>query len=190
MPDLRKGHIVYFNYKNYHRDPSPLALILYADDKIVHCINLHYLSSSLSDELIEMIALIAGRWLDGNDTYKLYHRHMKQYLPGVLQAAYRTYKPKHIHNHVYVSKGFNAVRYILTFLKDRAKPQKINIIKTQIQKEINVAKTETPEELREKYGAATYDDILERVEDYYQKIKSVIKPKLDPSKYTGLRYKK
>lgn len=190
MQDLRKGHIVYFNYKNYHKDPNPLALILYADHRYVHCINLHYLSSNLSDELIEMIALIAGKWLDGSNTYHLYHKHMKQYLPAVLRAAYRTYKPQHIHNHVYVSKGFNAVKSILEFLKDRAKPQKVNAIKAQIQKEISIVKTDTPEELREKYGAATYDDILERVEDYYQKIKSVVKPKFDPSQYTGIRIKK
>lgn len=190
MQDLRKGHIVYFNYKRYHRDPSPLALVLYADDKIVHCINLHYLTPSLTDDLIEMVALIAARWLDGNDTRRLYYRHMKQQLPDILKAAYRTYKPQFINNHVYVSKGFNAVRSILTMLKAKEKSQKINIIKTQIKKEIGVATGPTPEELREKYGTATYDDILEKVENYYSKIKSIVKPKFDPSQYTGVRHKK
>jgi len=188
MQDLRKGHIVYFNYKRYHQDPNPLALVLYADDKLVHCINLHYLTPALTDEIIEMVALVAARWLDGSDTHRLYHKHMKQNLPNVLKAAYRTYKPQFIQNHVYVSKGFQAVRAILTSLKEKSK--KINVIKTQIKKEIGIASGPTPEELKEKYGAATYDDILEKVEDYYSKIKNIIKPKLDPTQFTGLRYKK
>lgn len=181
---IYRGHIAYFHYARYHRDKNPLALILYADNKLVHCINLNYLSSSMNDEMVDIIVAIAMRQIqNSSDAYMLYHNYLKRRIPTIILRAYRTYKPQHIKNIMYVSDGFNSS---ISFVKSMvAKLPKETILKTKIAKEIAGVGTYTPEELSKLKSTST-NQLLAKTQDYFNRIKQVIKPKIDEKKYTKL----
>jgi len=182
---LKRGYIAYFKYSRYHKDPYPLALVLYADDKVLHCLNIHYLSKDLTDELVEMIARVALKRLDARDAYRFYHNFLKPKLPHVIQKCYRVYKTPHIQNAVIVSYGFETSRRFIETLKSTASASEEKI-KRSVQKEIDAVK-ETAESPEEFMLAVPSFQIVDSVEDYFSKIKSIIKPKIDTKKYTGLK---
>lgn len=197
---LKRGYIAYFKYTRYHKDPYPLALVLYVAEKeefdqvtkqtkkreLVHCLNIHYLSKDLTDELVNMIANVALKTLDARDMYQFYHDHMKKNLPNVIKSAYRTYYSDHISNISLVSRGFEASRGFIEALKQvNKKPTEQKIIH-QVTKEIENVKEskKTPEEIEKEMSAS---QIYKNVEEYFNKIKSIVKPKTDFKKYTGLK---
>jgi len=183
---LEKGNIVFFHYRMWHKDRNPLALILFANDKIVHAINLNALTSSLTDELIAIIAQIVGRIMDGRDTYKLYHDIFKHKLPDVLKYAYRTYKPQFIQSKVFVSKGFEPG--ILYQLRGRYTPEKIKRTEERLRKEISTVGSKEPVELLKSPPKAHQ---FKNIEDYIDRLKEISKPKgIDFKKYTGLMRRK
>jgi hypothetical protein len=182
---IEKGNILFFHYRKYHKDRNPLAVVLYADDKLVHCINLHALTPSLTDELIELIAKIVGRIIDGRDTYTLYHNLFKRKLPYVLKYAYRTYKPEFIQSAVFVSKGFET--NILYQLRGKYTPEKVKRTQDRIKKEISVTVNKEPDELLK---APPREHRFKSIEDYIEQIKKIAPPKIDIRKYTGIRRKK
>lgn len=189
MPKLLdQGNIVYFKYKRYHKDPYPLALILYADDKIVHCLNLHYLSDKLSDKVLEMIVFIVFRKIEGKNPFKLYHNYLKPNLPEVVLKSYRTYKPEYINNVIFVSRGFNETKNIMYKLINKKKSEEK--VKNIIKKEISLVQNSTPDELINNEKFLPPDKILSNVDNYFSKLKDIIKPSIDPQKYTGIKKKR
>lgn len=183
---LKRGYIAYFKYSRYHKDPYPLALVLYADDKILHCLNIHYLSQDLTDELVETIARVALRKLDAKDAYRFYHNFLKPKLPHVVQKCYRVYKTPHIQHAVIVSYGFETSRRFIETLKSVSSPAAEEKIKRSVKKEIDAVK-ETEKSPEEFMMMVPSFQIVDSVEDYFSKIKSIIKPKIDTRKYTGLK---
>lgn len=183
---IEKGNILYFHYRTWHKDRNPLALVLFADDKLVHAINLNALTPVLTDELIAVIAQIVGRIIDGRDTYALYHNLFKRKLPGVLKYAYRTYKPQFIQSKVFVSKGFEPG--ILYQLRGRYTPEKVERTKERIKKEISTVGNKEPDELLKTPPKAHQ---FKSIEDYIERLKEIAKPKnIDFRKYTGLMKRK
>lgn len=182
---LKRGYIAYFKYSRYHKDPYPLALVLYADDKILHCLNIHYLSKDLTDELVEMISHVALKKLDARDAYRFYHNFLKPKLPHMIQKCYRVYKTPHIQNAVIVSYGFETSRRFIETLKSSNKTSEEKV-KHSIEKEIDAVK-ETKKSPEEFMLMVPSFQIVDSVEDYFSKIKSIIKPKIDTRKYTGLK---
>jgi hypothetical protein len=179
---LKRGYIAYFKYSRYHKDPYPLALVLFADDKVVHCLNIHYLSKDLTDELIELIAKIALKRLDARDAYHFYHNHLKVKLPHVIQNCYRVYKADHIHSAVIVSYGFETSRRFIETLKSIATPADEKKVQLNIKKEVKaVEKAKDPEDFM---SMVPNFQIVDDVESYFSKIKSIVKPKIDIKKYT------
>lgn len=112
---LKTGSIVWFRYHKYREDKTPIALILFDHDRNnnVHAINLNYLPNDLTQQVINMIALIASKELDAKDMKQLYHYYMKKRLHPIIRRAYRTYKKTEITHPKLVSTGFNEM---LTFL--------------------------------------------------------------------------
>lgn len=182
---LKRGYICYFHYQNYHKDPYPLALVLYVDKEIMHCLNIHYLSNSLTDELIETIVDVALRKLKAKDAYKFYHNHLKKQLPHVIQKSYRVYKTKYVKNASIVSYGFETSKGFLATLKAISNKPSNQAARDAIKTEIDVVKEikKTPEEL---IKVLPLHQIVDEVDDYFKKIKSIIKPKIDTKKYTSV----
>jgi len=178
---LQRGWIAYFKYTRHHKDPYPLALILYVGDKLVHCLNIHYLSDYLTDDLIDTIAKVALRKISPKDMYEFYHGHLKQKLPEIVKSAYRTYKPQSIANIVVVSKGFEMSRGFIEQLKPKPSEEKI---KATIKKEIT--KVQQSDKVPEDYASELPSaKITKGVEDYFNQIKSIVKKRIDKSKFTG-----
>ena len=187
---------MYFKYKRYHKDPHPLALILYADDKIVHCLNLHYLQNNVTQQVLNMIAMIITRQLTRN-TYKLYHSYMKRYMPHVIHASYRTYKPQYIIYPTVVSNGFaQSMSFLMRFVpRDNKKiiqKKIVHNIHTQLQTTKNVS----PKKLQSHKQLST-QTIIQQVDNYMRKIQNILNTTNTPQKlhkkldaYTFLTNKK
>lgn len=182
---LKRGYIAYFKYNHYHKDPYPLALVLWENGEIMHCINLHYLSKDLTDDMIDTISKVALKKLDARDAYNFYHDHLKRKLPHVIQLSYRIYKTQFVSNATIVSYGFETSRRFIETLKSVSQTVEEKV-KRDIKKEIDaVQETKAnPEEFQ--YVVPSFQ-IVSDVETYFDKIKSIIKPKIDTKKYTGLK---
>jgi len=184
---LQKGWIYNFRYARYRNDPQPLALILYADKRIAHAINISYLSPILANDLIDMLIMIAtnkvsGRiikGLDGEDTYELYHSYMKYKLGAIIKKAYRIYFIKSIRDLRPVSRGFNETTNYLSDMKTITAPIQ-KIIKEKIVKDIAFIQKDNKTILTplqaEEWAIA-----------YVSAAKEISKLKLDKSKYTGIK---
>ncbi len=190
---LKRGLIYYFEYGRWHEDPYPLALVLYAGDTLVHCLNLHYLDGQLNDDLIAMITKIALGKLDARDQYKFYHSYMKRRMPGVIKNAYRTYKPGYIRNVVVVSNGFEITQAFLEKLRKFAKVKHLTKkkIETQIKKEVKaVGETKrSPEEL-ERIQKLTKPQIHKNVLNYMREIKKIVQERIDKQKAKMIKGKR
>jgi hypothetical protein len=116
---LETGNIYSFHYRRYKNDPNPLALILYQDNNICHALNFHYLSKNLNEELILMIAKMATKMIKTESMYNLYHNWMKRNIPGVIEKAYRTYKPQHITSVKRMTRGYWGIQSFINFMKER-----------------------------------------------------------------------
>lgn len=188
---LKRGYIAYFRYRRYHKDPYPLALVLYVGDELIHCLNIHYLSQNLTDDLVEMIVKVALKRLKSQDQYRFYHNYMKRYLPNVIKASYRTYKPGYITDVVIVSKGFEMTAGFLNALK-KLGGTKFTQKKTEkvVKKEIDKVeqKKKTPEEIK-KMEKITSKQIAQNVDEYFKAIKQIVKYRTDREKYTGVKRK-
>lgn len=182
---LKRGFICYFRYNRYHKDPHPMALILYADDKILHCLNIHYLSKDLTKELVEMIADVALKKLDARSAYRFYHNTLKIKLPHVIQKCYRIYKIEHIQHVVVVSNGFDTTKKIIDGFKLNP-PVLKEKVKKRVQKEIDRIK-DTKKSPKELMSAMSSIQIVDDIDEYFNKIKSIAKSKIDLKKYTGLK---
>ena len=131
---LKAGNIYKIKYTRYERDPYPLILVLYVDDDFVHAINLNYLTTALTDKVIEMVAQIAQKQLKFTNMYQHYHGWMKKKLPLVVRNGYRTYKPKSIANITSVANGYWGTKNLLTSILPKEKGKKI--IKKNIKKQV------------------------------------------------------
>lgn len=182
---LKHGYITYFHYTNYHKDPYPMALVLFVDKEIIHCLNLHYLSDKLTDELVEVIFAIVSKNLDARDAYNFYHNHLKKKLPHLIQNSYRIYKTKFIKDATIVSYGFNASRSFIEALKSLSKKPSNETVHKIIKTEVHAATAikKPPEEF---IRLVPSHQIVDEVEDYFSKIKSILKPKIDTTKFTGM----
>jgi nitrogen regulatory protein PII-like uncharacterized protein len=176
-----KGQIIYFRYERYHVDPNPLGLILYADNRIVHCLNLNYLSRQQKGRLIHVIAQIAGKKIENPSAYELYHKHLKREIPSILKASYRTYKPQYIHTLSVISDGFNKTIGWLTDQKETA----IRKFAIAIQKRIKKVERKTPEQVQK--DTRTSEQIIRGVEQYVGMIKNIHKERVDRERYTRLK---
>lgn len=162
-----------------------MALVLYSDDMIVHCLNMHYLSQNLYLQLINVVAQIAAKRIENKSAYELYHRQLKKMIPSILKASYRTYKPQHIQSINIVSNGFNETIGWLSQNKDKA----IKKYEKVIDKQINKAEPKSPEEL-EKIAKATPQQIIQNIEKYFNIIKNIRKTRVDKTRYTALSRRK
>ncbi len=115
--DMSPGVILSFNYKgvNVH-DKHPVVLILGFDTdmKLLHGINIHYLSSSQLTNLRD--AFKTGKFIQKNSKSKVkltsefiekdpkafYENYVKNYLIGINKSVYRTYTLDKIYNAVNV----------------------------------------------------------------------------------------
>lgn len=176
-----KGQIIYFHYDRYHIDPNPLGLILYADKRIVHCLNLNYLSRAQKGRLIHIVAQIAGKKIENPSAYELYHRYLKREIPSILELSYRTYKPVHIRTISIISDGFNKTIGWLTDQKETA----IRKYAVKIQKAISKVEKKTPEQLQK--DTRTVAQIMQGVEQYINLLKSVRKEHIDKERYTRFK---
>jgi methyl coenzyme M reductase subunit C-like uncharacterized protein (methanogenesis marker protein 7) len=184
---LKRGFICYFRYNRYHRDPYPMALILYADDKILHCLNIHYLSKDLTQELVEIITDVALKKLDAKNAYRFYHNTLKIKLPHVIQRCYRVYKTQHIQHVVVVSNGFETSKKFIETLRQINIPKTLEEqVKHRIQKQIDRVKN-TKKSPKELMSAMSSLQIADDIDEYFSKIKSITKSKVDLKKYTRLR---
>jgi hypothetical protein len=181
---LQTGQILWFEYKKFHEDKHPIALILFDADQNdnVHAINLNYLPNDLNKNVIDMIARIASRQLNAKDIKKLYHEYMKNRLPGVIARGYRTYKRSEIKNVKLVSNGFNESLSFLHKFKTKLGREETKKIAHTIELKVNMAKavqrTVTTAKL-------TPEEAERRAKEYIQYIKKY-KPKgtIDWSKHT------
>lgn len=198
---LQKGWIYHFKYDRYRKDPTPLALILYADNKIAHAINISYLNPILTNDLIDMLIMIANNrvdgiidtnntnkknkykiiknGLDGEDTYKLYHGYIKNKLGAIVKKAYRIYFVRSIRELRPISKGFDTTTSYLNMMKKQPVNTK-EIIRNKITKEIA-------------YVQKTNKKVLTPIEAeewaiaYVKAAKEISKLRINKNKYTGIK---
>lgn len=189
---LKRGYIYRFEYRNYHEDPNPLALILWSGREKTHAININYLKPKLRDELIDMIAQIAGSRLDASDAYAFYHDYFKKKLPYIIRRAYRTYFTSKIKHPTSIARGFFEIKYFLGEINKELNPKQLEILKVQIKKSIESAKELQksgfqPFSLFRKDESITTQELHRRSSEYVNRIKEIVaqtKRKEDMRKYT------
>lgn len=182
---LEAGNIYSFHYSNYKDDPNPLVLVLYCDDEICHALNFHYLGKTYTQELINMICLIALKFLNMKSMYAHYHNWMKRNIPGVIRHSYRTYKPKHIKSVKRLTVGYWGINTFLQEYNQATKHKKLTAVQEKLSKTINKKKSDAIVKQKTKidFGemCKQIDRFVDRAEEVYQSGK-----KEDLSKYTFL----
>jgi hypothetical protein len=182
MMSVFKGQIAYFHYSKHHKDRNPMLLILYTDNKIVHGLNMHYLNKNAYRELISVVAQIAAKQIENKNAYDLYHRELKKRIKHILKVSYRTYKPQYIQSVNIVSNGFNETIGWLSQDKSIVIKKYEKAIDLKIQK----AEPKTPEELK-KIKNITSQQILMKIDEYFNTIKNIRKKRIDKQRYTSIK---
>lgn len=175
MAKLKKGGVFFFQYSGYKEDPTPIALVLYVDKrkKLVHAININYLTPRLTDYLINMIALIALKQLNARDMFSFYHNYIKRKLPRVVRTSYRTYKSNKIKNVVLLSQGFDETKDYLNNLKKKQTKKKYEFVRKTIKKQIKKAINTQPiifkggKEIAQKKINKKVDEYMKVVQDIF-----------------------
>lgn len=190
---LNAGNIYSFYYKRYKHDPSPLALVLYCDATICHALNFHYLfTKNLNDDLIHMIAALATHNIRLYSMYSHYHNWMKKHIPGVIENAYRTYKPKHITEVKQITRGYWGITTFLNQVRAKNKHLALSSVQKRLSQKINAAKA-----LKFKREAAAaemnIDTISAAIEHYVNYMDSLISEaraeKEEMTDMTGVQHK-
>ena len=182
---LEAGNIYSFHYSNYKEDPNPMVLVLYCDEEICHALNFHYLGKTYTQELINMITLIALKFINTKSMYAHYHNWMKKNIPGVIRHSYRTYKPKYIKRPKKLTAGYWGINTFLNEYNNATKHKKLTAVQTKLSKVINKKKAEKIIKEQSKIDIEEMikqiDKFVERAEQVYQSGK-----KEDLSRYTFL----
>lgn len=188
---LEKGSIYHFKYLGYHLDKYPIALILYSGKEKTHAININYLTPHLRGELIDMIASVAVKKLNGRDTYSLYHNHIKRQLPKIISVAYRTYYTHLIKDPKLVSKGFWEIKGFLHSIRKNFTKKEHEDLKKKIKKKIVAANSSSHQDEKIKRLHSIWSKKIDigkidkESKEYFDKINKIIgKPKIDWKKYT------
>ena len=194
---IKIGNIYWFKYSGYKQDPRPLALILwngisFAENGLVHALNLSYLSKKLTDDVVDMISQIASGSLQMQNTRTLYYDHLKRKLHPVVQAAYRTYHPNKMRNIQIVSKGFNeTTSFINTMQKKAGIPSKKNTKNINILVKKKIEALDDAKRLINYPNGLSHDEAEQRAREYIKAVQEIKNPaKIDNSLFTLLTRKK
>lgn len=185
---LQTGNIYSFNYREYKHDPHPLVLVLYCDDKICHALNFHYLNVEYTDQLINMISMIALRYMNTHSMYSHYHNWMKKKIPGVIRHAYRTYKPQYISHTVQITNGHWGLQSFMSVVK-QLKAKQLTTLQKRLTSKINQEKSTSIQNEKKDFDINL---LSQNINNYVSQIDAILSKsrKEDQSKYTRLRRRK
>lgn len=185
---LETGNIYSFHYRRYKNDPNPLVLILYQDKDICHALNFHYLSKNLSEELITMIAKMATQKIKNKPMYELYHNWMKRNIPGVIQNAYRTYKPQHITSVKRLTRGYWGINSFINYMNEKEKHLTLTKVQERLKDKINKFKKATYNKPKKEKRKINLDKLQDYIIQYVNQVDDLIKQtkSKDESIYTKL----
>lgn len=184
MKQLKEGLIYSFKYNNYKKDPNPLVLVLYSDQRICHALNFHYLHGDLNMQLIQMISRVASKKLRIKSMYAHYHHWMKKNIPGVIRVAYRTYKPNFMSGVQQITSGFWGTN---SFMQSMIGRRKLKLTETQkrIAEKIDKKKLKEGELYKEKVTRKlSYNP--QNIENYVSLMNKIVQEgkKTDKTKFT------